>query len=100
MASNRNVMFRTRAPFARHHHEFAIGSSNLEHLFRRVAIERAMQPQNEVDGCRLRQPVLGGHAIDFALDTDMRCSLDLQVSPLFILVKFSRERALDVFDGA
>jgi hypothetical protein len=97
MASNRDVMFRTRAPFARHHHEFAIGPSDPEHLFRRVAIERAEQPPNEVDRCRSRQPVFGGHAIDIALDTDMRCSLDLQVSPLFILVKFSREPPLDVF---
>ena len=44
MASNHDVMLRTRAPFARRDHELAIGASDPEHLLGRVAIERAVQP--------------------------------------------------------
>jgi hypothetical protein len=56
-----------------------------------------MQPANEVNRCRLRQTVLGGHAIDLGLDAYMRSRLDLQIPPLFIVVEMSRERALYVF---
>lgn len=90
MASNHNVMLRTRAPFARRHHEFAIGASDPEHLVGRVAIERAVQPQNEVDRSRFRQPVFGSHAVDFTLNAHMRGGLDLPVPPLFVVIEFSR----------
>ena len=83
-------MLRTRAPLARRHLEFAIAASDPEHLLGRVAIERAVQPQNEVDRSRFRQPVFGGHAVDFALNPHMRGGLDLQVPPLFVVVEFSR----------
>ncbi len=67
-----------------------------QHLRRGVAVEFAMEPENEIDGSRLRQAIFQRHRIDFGLHAHMGGGLDLQVAPRLVVVEIAVDGARDI----
>jgi integrase len=88
-----NLVLRARTPFARDHHELAAGTSNAQHVLRRILVELTVQPAQEIGVRRLAELSFRGQAIDLRLKAHVCRGLDLQVTSLLVPMKFADERA-------
>lgn len=78
------------------HDEVLPRALDAQYRFLGVAVELHVQPKDEIDGCRFRQPPLRRHPVDLCLNPDMGGGLDLQVASLLVLAEAARQSAFDV----
>lgn len=96
MAPDCNIVLLGRTPGAGLHSEFASFAAKHEHLVRRIAVEFAMEPKDELGRSWFRKTAFCGQTIDLGLNAHMCGSFNLKVAPILILIEFADKRPFEI----